>query len=181
MKAVDYEHTVRRTADRLHGSASRLIDTGQGVVNTKLSEAAEIIQGAFSHLLDESQSLIRSKMSEASEVLHRSSELAADGVKRAVDQAKERAEETYVEWDKVARHRPLAIIAVAVAVGFAAGLVFRRRPSIAARASEEGAAETAPKRPPVKSPTAAARRSPSARKTGAARKAAPAEPPPIAH
>lgn len=179
MKAVDYEHTVRRTADRLQGSASRLIDSGQGVVNSKLNEAAEIMQGAFAHLLDESQSLIRSKMAEASEVLHRSSEVAADSVKRAVDQAKDRAEETYVEWDKVARKRPLAVIAVAVAVGFVAGLIFRRKASTAAKASEEGAAETVRARPPVKSATAAARRSPSARKTAAARKAA--ETPPIAH
>ena len=93
MKAVDFEDTVRRRADRLRGSASHLIDDGQSAANAKLNEAVVIIQGAFAHLLEESQELIRAKMAEASYVLQQSRERAAQGVRHAVDHARDQAEE----------------------------------------------------------------------------------------
>ncbi len=182
MNAVDLEGTVRRNARRLRGSTSRLVDDGQSVVNAKLNEAADIIQGAFAHLLEESQDVIRAKMAEASEVLHHSRELAADGVRHALDQARDRAEKSYVEWDKIARRRPLAMAGVAVALGLAIGLTLRRRKAGANLAVKEGA-EADPARAPVKVKTAApaARRTPSVRKTARARKPSPPEPPTVAH
>jgi len=179
MKAVDFENTVRRGADRLQGSASRLMDDGQSVVNAKLNEAADIIQGAFAHVVEESQDLIRAKMVEASDVLHQSRALAADGVKHALDRARDRAGESYVEWDKIARRRPLAMAAVAIALGVAIGLVLRRRKS-AADAAREESVEAKPARAPGKVKTAV-RRPPSARKTASARKPAPTEPPAVTH
>jgi hypothetical protein len=184
MKAVDFEDTVRRRADRLRGSASHLIDDGQSAANAKLNEAAVIIQGAFAHLLEESQELIRAKMAEASYVLQQSRERAAQGVRHAVDHARDQAEDSYGEWRKMARTRPLAMAAVAIALGVAAGLALRRRKSVGDLTGKNGPdAKPERIRPPVKAktPAPATRRTPSARKTASGRKPPPSEPPAVPH
>ena len=174
MKAADFQNTVKRSGDRLQGSAIRLIDDGQSVVNAKLNEATDIIQGAFAHLLDESQDLIRAKMAEASHVLQHSRELAADGVRRALDQAKDRAEDSYVEWDKAARRRPLAMAAVAIALGLGLGLALSRRRS-ASNSADKDSSVVGPERAPARVKTAT-RRAPASRKPPSGRKPPPSEP-----
>ncbi|HVY33582.1 MAG TPA: hypothetical protein VG960_04090 [Caulobacteraceae bacterium] len=186
MKTAHIEHAVRRSAGRLQGSASRLIEDGQGVVSAKLTEAADVIQGAFAHLLDESQDLIRAKMVEANEVLQHTRERAAHGAKDALDQAKDRAQDSYVVWDKMARKRPLATVAIAIAIGLAVGLALQRRKAQTAaprkalsRTKPAEAVQPAAANQP-KAAKASARKPRPARKSAAAKTAGP-ERPPITH
>ena len=186
MKTAHIEHAIRRSAGRLQGSASRLIEDGQGIVSTKLTEAADVIQGAFARLLDESQDLIRAKMAEASEGLQHTRERAAHGAKEALDQAKDKAQDSYVEWDKLARKRPVATAVIAIALGLAAGLALHRRKAPTAtprktltRAKSTEAAQAAAANL-SKTAKAAARKARPARKAVAA-KALGSEQPPITH
>jgi ElaB/YqjD/DUF883 family membrane-anchored ribosome-binding protein len=157
MKPDHFEDVLGRDARRLQKSASRLVDDGQAVVGAKLTEATDIIQGALAHLMDQSQSLIRAKMVEAAHVLEHTRDQAAQGAKVALHQAKDRAQDSYGDWRKLARQRPVATLAVAVAIGLAVGLIFRPRKSPAAKTEAVKADAAAP----IK---AAARRSPSTRK-----------------
>lgn len=173
MKSVRFEDAVRRGAGRLQGSVSHLIDDGQGIVGAKLAEAGDLIQGAFAHLLEESQDLIHAKMIEASEGLQHTREQAARGVRGAWGHARDRAEDSYGQWHKLARRRPLTTVLIAVGLGVAVGLLMRRRKPVAE--VQPAAAQPASAKAPV------ARRSPAQRKTTAARKPPRTEPPNIAH
>jgi hypothetical protein len=166
MKPVHLDDVLARDARRLQKSASRLVDDGQAVVGAKLSEASEIIQGALAHLMDQSQDLIHAKMVEASHLLDHTRARAAQGAKIALHQAKDRAQDSYGDWRKLARQRPVATLAVVLAIGVAAGLLLRRRKSPEMKAQAEQADAAAPAK-------AAARRSVSARKTKADRPAKP--------
>lgn len=186
MKTAHIEHAIRRSAGRLQGSATRLIEDGQGIVSTKLTEAADVIQGAFARLLDESQDLIRAKMAEASEGLQHTRDRAAHGAKEALDQAKDKAQDSYVEWDKLARKRPLATAVIAIALGLAAGLALHRRKAQTAaprkalsRSKRAEAAQPAAANQP-KAAKAVARKPRPARKAAAAKATGP-ERPPITH
>ncbi len=176
MKTVHFEDSIRRNADRARGSLSHLIDDSQGVVSAKLDQAGDLIQGAFAHLVEESQDLIRGKTLEAAEMLHQVRELAAQSAREAMGQAKDKAEDSYGEWEKFARRRPLATAAIAIGLGLAAGLAVRGRKSkvVTERTTSSGVNGAS---------KAVARRAPSTRKTATvARKKAPQDKPPtVAH
>jgi hypothetical protein len=173
MKSVRFEDAVRRGAGRLQGSVSHLIDDSQSVVGAKLAEAGDLIQGAFAHLLEESQDLIHAKMIEASDGLQHTREQAARGARVVFDHARDRAEDSYGQWHKLARRRPLTTALIAVGLGVAVGLMMRRR-----KATAE--AQTATVKP-ASAKAQVARRTPAARKTNTTRKPPQTEPPNIAH